>query len=760
MAVIPERPRWQIGDWVANPNDDTLSRDGAAVRLEPRIMQLLVCLAESAPQIVSVDRLLTEVWSGVIVGPASVYQTVSQLRKILGDTETPPQYIETVARKGYRLIATARSLAVVTSPNQGTEQRGSRRRALMAALSAALLAALLAIAWYWWRPNDEAITVRRADSIVVLPFLDLSPAKSELAFCDGLTEEITSWLSQLPAVQVVARTSAFAYRDRQQDVRVIGRELGTTHVLEGSVRGAGDDLRITVKLISTANGYQLWAESFDATHGNILGVQEKIARAVATNLEVRLTQQVLTAMTARRGADERAYRQYLLGLQKQQAGSRADNEQAVALFRNAIKADPAFALAYAHLAAAYIDQRYYSNRAIAEIAADVEPLVDQAARLQPNLPETYIVRAALANELARPADASRQLQRALQLNENSTAALKELGYLKLTNGEPRAAQDYYSRAIELDPVSGYLYAQRCMALTDLARYAEADRACDRSRTLTTGAAWPLNASAALEEARGRIDAALGWNAAALRISPDLTSALSQRSLWLLNLGLVSDAREVYNEAVATVGGDRFGSIRLLEAGFNVTLAEHGAAALGNAVSAMPGDKLASPEIRLQVAEAALFANNPRLARKMVDAALADPALEPALLNSAWLARFGKSYQITAATAKILTGDSAAAASHLASLDRLLDQVANDGMRRAGIEELRAQAAALRNDPQAARQHLQAAIALGWSGAWRVRYEPYWASVRERAGFQALLQQVSASNDAMRSRLGSHPVPTP
>ncbi len=129
---------WQIGEWIADPTDDSLTRhdasvkEGVSVKIEPRLMQLLICLAASAPQVVSIEKILAEVWSGVVVGSASVYQSISQLRKTLGDTDSPPRYIETVARKGYRLVAPVSRLvpepAVPAAFVDASSVRGGRWR--------------------------------------------------------------------------------------------------------------------------------------------------------------------------------------------------------------------------------------------------------------------------------------------------------------------------------------------------------------------------------------------------------------------------------------------------------------------------------------------------------------------------------------------------------------------------------------------------------------------------------------------------------
>lgn len=114
---------WQIGEWVADPHDDSLSCRDSTVKIEPRLMQALMCLAQAAPRIVSVEQLLDTVWHGVIVGPASVYQSISQLRRMLGEADPATPYIETVPRKGYRLVASARRIATV--PSTDASDRGS-----------------------------------------------------------------------------------------------------------------------------------------------------------------------------------------------------------------------------------------------------------------------------------------------------------------------------------------------------------------------------------------------------------------------------------------------------------------------------------------------------------------------------------------------------------------------------------------------------------------------------------------------------------
>src|SRR5215813_9870017 len=171
-------------------------------------------------------------------------------------------------------------------------------------------------AFYWWRSQVNPATP--PPSIAVLPFVDLSADKTEQPFCDGVTEEISNWLAQIPMLRVVARSSAFAFRDRQTDVREIGRELGTTHVLEGSLRRDGNVMRVSVQLIATRDGYNVWSGSYDAEVTNLIQTQEEIARAVANNLELRLTAVAIASMSERRSSSAQAYATYLVARYHQQ----------------------------------------------------------------------------------------------------------------------------------------------------------------------------------------------------------------------------------------------------------------------------------------------------------------------------------------------------------------------------------------------------------------------------------------------------------
>nr|WP_168648473.1 winged helix-turn-helix domain-containing protein [Dyella sp. SG609] len=274
---------------------DQLSRDGNVLRVEARTMRLLLCLADRAGQVVSIDELLNEVWAGVIVTPDSVYQAVTSLRRLLGDDPKQPAYIATVPRRGYRLIAAVQALpdktaASVEMPAAKPEPLRVPRQGRGALVGSALALAVIllscgAISAYWLlRDHPAAQAARGARSIAVLPFLDLTDKMNEEPFADGMTEELIDQLSKFPGMQVSAPTSSFYYKDKQVPVADIARSLGVAYVLDGSVRKSGDTMRVAARLVRAADGFVVWSATYDRPLGDKLKVQDEIAGEAAKAL--------------------------------------------------------------------------------------------------------------------------------------------------------------------------------------------------------------------------------------------------------------------------------------------------------------------------------------------------------------------------------------------------------------------------------------------------------------------------------------------
>jgi transcriptional activator of cad operon len=287
----------RIGDWRVDPISSEISRAEQTVRLEFRAMRLLLFLAEHAGEIVAIDALLDQVWSGVTVTSDSVYQAVTSLRRILGDDARHPTYIETVPRRGYRMVAivSAWDNPPVVPPATASADH-MQTSYVLAACAAFLLALGTGTLLYLFHPNAarakhiaSAISVPPAQrSVAVLPFLDLTEGMKQGEFTDGMTEELIDKLSKVPGLRVPSPTSSFYFKDKDLPLSVIASKLGVAYVLDGSVRKSGARLRVAARLVRADTGYVVWSETYDRPWHYTLLLQDDIAGELADAVKTSL----------------------------------------------------------------------------------------------------------------------------------------------------------------------------------------------------------------------------------------------------------------------------------------------------------------------------------------------------------------------------------------------------------------------------------------------------------------------------------------
>jgi TolB-like protein/DNA-binding winged helix-turn-helix (wHTH) protein len=291
----PSTPaKLRIGAWCADPVSGHISREGETVPLEGRTMRLLLCLAESAGEVVSTDELLNQVWTGVSVSQDSVYQAVASLRRALGDDPKQPTYIATVPRLGYRMVA--KVSPYVETPaipsNLSMPTSGRRLRVASTVCGVVILLGLVLTFWFHGRPaGSHHATVAASQSqrsIAVLPFLDLTQGMKEEEFADGMTEELIDKLSKIPDLKIPPPTSSFYFKGKQVPVAEIARTLAVAYVLDGSVRKSGDRVRVAARLVRAENGYVIWSETYDRPFHDILMVQDDIASQVTKALKASI----------------------------------------------------------------------------------------------------------------------------------------------------------------------------------------------------------------------------------------------------------------------------------------------------------------------------------------------------------------------------------------------------------------------------------------------------------------------------------------
>lgn len=329
-------------------------------------------------------------------------------------------------------------------------------------------------------------------SIAVLPFVNMSNDPADAYFSDGLAEEILNLLAQSPDLQVTARTSSFALRDKQEDVRRIGELLGVAHVLEGSVRRSGNRVRVTAQLIDTSNGFHEWSETYDRELTDVFAIQDEVSGAIAEALQVTIAGGSSPAVVQRRTADLEAYDYYLLGRHAWASRTGEGIESALDYFERAIDADPRFGLAWSGLADALDAYAYFVSGDSREVVDRARAAASRAVELAPNLAEGHASVGLIAMEFDWDFDAAdRAFTRARELNPGYLPGWHWAADLATILGDTDTAIAFGRRATEVDPMSPLSWWALGAALAVHGQLEEALVSTRRAADLAPGAG-PIN----------------------------------------------------------------------------------------------------------------------------------------------------------------------------------------------------------------------------------------------------------------------------
>ncbi len=319
------------------------------------------------------------------------------------------------------------------------------------------------------------------NSIAVLPFVNMSGDPENEYFSDGLSEELINTLVMIDGLKVAARTSAFAFRGQERDVREIGAELGVAHVLEGSVRRAGDRVRITAQLIQTQDGFHLWSETYDRQLDDIFAVQEEIAVAISDQLELTLTPENRSTLARRRTEDLAAYDLYLLGRHSWATRSDEDLVKAREYFEAAIELDSAFAPAWAGLAAVYDALPWYTDFPAMEAAEQGRQAALRAIALDPTLAEAHAALGVILYEFFHDWDgAAAAFDDMRAADPDYAQGLSWECLFRTIIGRAEDALPQCRRAVSLDPVAGHPHWNLSTALIASGRFEEGLASYDRA----------------------------------------------------------------------------------------------------------------------------------------------------------------------------------------------------------------------------------------------------------------------------------------
>lgn len=443
----------RIAELRVDPTLDEICKEGHTIKLEPKSMQLLICLAERAGEVLSVDELLDLVWKNVVVSPDSVYAAVAALRRTLGDDPKNPRYIANVARRGYRLIAPVSPW--VDPPTDSTSN---------ASMAPAL--------------SDKP-------SIAVIPFLNLSGDPGQEYFSDGVTEDIITELSRWRRISVRSRSASFRYRGAAVDMKQVARELDVRFVVEGSVRRIGERIRISAQLIDAATGSHIWGEKFDRGLDEIFFVQDRVVQTIVSTLVGRVeasdTERVRRKPPLSLAAYECVLKANSLSWDDPEGGT-----EATRLVEKAIELDPGYALAHAVLAALSYSQWDDGPRSSAAALERAYVLAMRAVELDAGESTCHAILGHVCVHRRFFELAVQYSRRAVEINPNSQWNAADLGSILVYAGEPEEALTWFARSREIDPYFDQAWCWRSagLACMSLGRYADALSTLSRARLRT------------------------------------------------------------------------------------------------------------------------------------------------------------------------------------------------------------------------------------------------------------------------------------
>jgi TolB-like protein/DNA-binding winged helix-turn-helix (wHTH) protein/lipoprotein NlpI len=471
---------YRFGQFVLDSRRHTLSRAGSSVFLTPKAFDVLLFLVQNPNRLVTKEELLQAVWGATCVEEGNVAQHVSQLRKALGDNAENARLIATIARKGYRFDAnvivdeakntTSKAVAQVSTA-EGVQPDTQTIHELPVTVEVARasshwwkaplvfsLGALLTGAGYMsWRhfrtagpPKSQKVM------LAVLPFENLTGDPNKEYLADGLTEETISQLGRLNPEQlgVIARTSVMGYKHKNTSLNQIGRDLSVQYVLENSLRESGNQLRLTAQLIQVKDQTHLWSEDYDYPAKDIFNVEEDVAKAVAREIQLRLTSHQQAELPHSHRVNPEAFDAYLQAYQFFGRNKDKDTNIAAKYYERATQLDPSYALAWAGLS------RLHKWQAVRGLIPREEGYrlareeVERALALNPNLPEALTQMGRIQQEVDFDwAAANASFQRAVELAPGNPEGVRMAARSEAILGRFDKALPLFRGAVDLDPLN-------------------------------------------------------------------------------------------------------------------------------------------------------------------------------------------------------------------------------------------------------------------------------------------------------------------
>lgn len=463
---------FRVGSWQVRPGACEIIQGPTTVKLQPKMMDLLQLLASRPGEVFTRVQLEEQVWPDVVVGYDALTKSIGKLREALGDTGKPPGYIQTIPKKGYRLIAPVSAdsdhepgPAVASETAAQVPATGRSKRLLFAGLAiVAILVTLAVLKLGWEKDESDKPALRQnqpnAQSVIVLPFRDLNADPQQAYFTQGITDDLITDLSSYAGMEVIASRIAFQYTNMDLDLKSLASELGVRYVVEGSIRRAEDEIRINVQMIDAQRGSNLWAKQYNRPLSSLFDIQDEVREKIVSALSLKLSEADVKKDQRRYTNSFEAYDLFLQGQNNLiKRASAVDNRLASVQFEQAIAIDPQFARAYAALAMVnadayrhnWVDDPELTGRIAmqqARYAVELDPYL-RYATLAAGYVEFFVA--------GNHQQAAAMAERTLQLDPKNADAHLLLATIYVHANEYKKSEAYVESSMRLNPTPPSIY---------------------------------------------------------------------------------------------------------------------------------------------------------------------------------------------------------------------------------------------------------------------------------------------------------------
>lgn len=595
--------------------------------------------------------------------------------------------------------------------------------------------------------TEQRDFVAPENSIAVLPFADLSADSSQGYFSDGISEEILNLLAQVEGLHVAARTSSFAFREGGKGIREIGRLLNVGTILEGSIRKAGDQIRLTAQLINVADGYHIWSHTYDRQLDDIFAIQDEVASAIATALVDSFGG--LQQKQASRSLNLAASEAYRTGRLHWWRRSPDELKKALTLFAEALRHDPAFAPAYAAMADSWMLLASYGNLTSMKATERAMPMIEKALEIDPESSEAFAALGLARWQIGQRDAAESALRQSIKLNEDYIPAYLWLGGLLGELGRLPEQSQILQQAMILDPLNDLLAVNFAGNLSTRGDYQGGKALLQDLVTLKPDSSMLLRIMA--DHALQCGDLVDGWRFAeqSFQLEPDSPVVIQTLANAWESIGAIDKAEQLLLEGL-DLAGDNAG---LRSSYFSLLLQQGRLEKAASLVQEQFGDSVADLPEKLQQyyyfqkSMISLVAGDRVAASQMIEQAIGEDSVQAWDGNQVFFVTLSSALQREA-------GNVGLAESRLAEAERAVRRARINGVDDASIYYTESSIHALRGESQSALDALQTAYERGFRGVWMLKMDIRLESLHQKPRFIAIMQQIERDLEQARSAVES------